>query len=199
MTKTTLQKINKLLVVVICIFLLYIVVAPYLPEVTHFVQVKTDPHQGYKYASALAVKDGLADGLQPIPFGPQLTIPKIGVDGKINMGSDISELLKGIWHRPNSSTPDKGGNTVLVAHRWMYTEGGNTFYHLPKLEVGDKFSIFWQGKEYDYQVFESKEFPANAIEIEANTTEPIVTLYTCTPLWTATNRYVVKANLIKQV
>ena len=139
----------------------------------------------------LQVKD-----LKPIPKDNMLVIPKIGVDAKIQEGKTDATLNKGIWRRPNGSNPDKGGNTVFAAHRYMYTAGPNTFYSLDKLAVGDKIIVFWSGKEYDYQVNTTREVPPTATEIEHNTKDPIVTLYTCTPLFTSKNRLVVTATLI---
>ena len=56
----------------------------------------------------------------------------------------------------------------------------------------------WEDKEYDYKVTSIREVPPTAIEIEAPTDANIVTLYTCTPLWSAKNRLVVVAELTNQ-
>jgi sortase A len=127
-----------------------------------------------------------------------LLIPKIGVDGLVYESEDPVVLNYGIWRRPQTSTPDRGGNTVFVAHRYLYTTGINTFYHLPKMEVGDQFFVYWQQKQYTYEVFTVDTVLPTEIEIEENTEEPIVTLYTCTPLWTSEYRLVVRARLIEE-
>lgn len=124
-----------------------------------------------------------------------LQIGSIGVDGIIHEG-DKSALDKGIWRRPNTSTPDKGGNTVIVAHRFLYTSGSNTFYHLDKVQLGEVIQLQWKGKLYSYKVFEISEVLPQEVYIENNTLEPIITLYTCTPLFTADKRLVVKARMI---
>lgn len=131
-----------------------------------------------------------------IPLRNVLLIPKIGIDGLVHESSNPEILNYGIWRRPKTSTPDKGGNTVFVAHRYLYTTGINTFYHLPKMEINDQFVVFWQGKQYIYEVFEVKTVLPTKTEIEDNTDEAIVTLYTCTPLWTSEYRLVVKGKLI---
>lgn len=139
----------------------------------------------------------IPEEVKPIPQENMLIIPKIGVDGLIHEGESTTTLNKGIWRRPFSSNPEDGSNTVLLAHRFMYTSGPNTFYHLDKLEIGDQFQIFWEGEEFNYEVFETSVVKPTEVAIEAPTEEDIVTLYTCTPIWTSKNRLVVKAKPIE--
>lgn len=174
---------------------------PLLPRVGLELEKAFDNTKGYKYQSELALKNANelnidTTSLKPKPIGNVLVIPQIGVDGMILEGEVYRTLDTGIWRRPNTSTPDKGGNTVISAHRYMYTTGPKTFYNLDKMKLNDEFIIFWEGKEYNYKVFEVLEVEPTQIEIEYNTDEPIVTLYTCTPLWTSSRRLVVKAALI---
>ncbi len=127
-----------------------------------------------------------------------LVIPTIGVYIDIVEGDSEEALSRGAWRRPNSSTPDKGGNTVITAHRFQYVPPNNkTFYNLDKLEEGEKILIYWQEIEYIYQVDDIFVVTPIQLSIEENTEEDILTLYTCHPLWTANNRYVVRASLIK--
>lgn len=134
---------------------------------------------------------------QPVPVGKNwLQINKILVNAEILEGRDRQTMNAGLWRLPYSSTPANGGNTVIVAHRYLYLAGGKTFYHLDKLKLADKIKIHWQGVIYNYQVSEIKIVRPEQIEIEAPTTEPILTLYTCTPLWSAEKRLVVRAKLL---
>lgn len=126
-----------------------------------------------------------------------LKIDKIGVDGEIHEGDNRNLLREGIWRLPWTSTPEEGGNTVIVAHRFLKTSGPETFYNLDKLSTGDIIKLFWNGRLYEYEVYESKVVPPTALEIEAESLDPILTLYTCTPLWTATDRLVVRAKPFK--
>ncbi|HYF05404.1 MAG TPA: class E sortase, partial [Patescibacteria group bacterium] len=114
-------------------------------------------------------------------------------------GQTEATLLKGIWRIPYTSTPDKGGNTVFTAHRWLQTSGPKTFYHLDKVNVGDVIRVLWEGKEYKYAVVESRIVEKDEIDIEYNTLEPVLTLYTCTPLWTSSHRIVVRARLLPNI
>jgi sortase A len=107
----------------------------------------------------------------------------------------FSLLQEGIWRWPTSSTPDKGGNTVLLAHRFSYTGPHGAFYYLDKLKVGDEIGVIWNGKTYTYAVISSKEVPPTDTAIQNNTNDARLTLFTCTPLWSPKNRLVVVARL----
>lgn len=179
---------------------LFFTVRPFAEDLTLYYSKATDPTQGYRYESRLATEKVEAheispNTLQAAPQDNRLVIPKIGVDSHVYEGTNEAVLDKGVWHRPNSSTPDKGGNTVLTAHRFMYTSGKNTFYHLDMLAVGDQFTVFWKGENYAYTVKETKVVPADNLSIEDSTTEAQVTLYSCTPLFSTTDRLVVIATL----
>lgn len=175
---------------------IYIMAMPVLPRVSLWLNQQFDSTNGYHYQGALASGQSDNNNLKDIPDENTLLIPGINLDEKVVEGNSLGVIgYGGVWRRPNSSTPTQGGNTVLVGHRWTYN-GVSTFYNLDKVNLGDRFALYWNGKEYDYEVFETKVVPASAIEIEAQTSEPIVTLYTCTPVWTARDRLVVKARLI---
>lgn len=193
------KMINHILSFLLIFLSAYIMFMPFIPEVTAYYNGATDSTKGYKYASRLAKQEGENidfDALKPIPDYNALVIPKIGVDSPIVEGAGPEALNSGLWRRPHTSTPDKGGNTVITGHRFLYTSGPTTFYNLDKLKVGDKFFMYWKGKEYDYEVTETLIVPATAVEIEQNTDETMLTLYTCHPLWTSKDRLVVRAKLI---
>lgn len=193
-----LRSINRFLSWSVGLLALYILLAPLLPILTTWVSSQLDHTNGYRYQSALASSQQQEVRTLPPPPGGEnvLVIPKIGVNATILEGSSAVVLNKGIWRRPRSGTPEKGGNTVLTGHRYLYTDGPNTFYFLDRLVVGDRFLIFWQGQEYDYEVEDVRVVPPERVEIERNTKEDIVTLYTCTPLWTSKNRLVVRAKRV---
>jgi LPXTG-site transpeptidase (sortase) family protein len=175
---------------------LYLVFSPFFPNIALALSRSRDNTGGFVYQSRLA--GAVPDGeLAPPPLSNRLVIPQIYLDAGINESQSAEALNLGVWRRPNTSTPDKGGNTVFAAHRFLYSSGPNTFYHLDKMALGDRFMIFWEGVEYDYEVTEIKEVPATAVEIEAETSDDRITLFTCTPLWTAKRRLVVVAKPIE--
>lgn len=125
-----------------------------------------------------------------------LIIPKIGVKIPIVEGATEAALNKGAWRLPETSTPDKGSNTVLTGHRWRYRPPSEkTFYLLDKLEIGDSFRIFWQGKEYNYKIISKIVVLPTDVWVLNGTEKSIVTLITCTPLFSTEKRLVVKGEL----
>lgn len=192
------RRVNNFLTVVVIILGLYIALAPFLPNIGFWYKEKFESNHGYVYQGDLASLSGEDNTpeQQPPPDDNTLLIPEIFLDQKILEGQSIDVIAGGnVWRRPNTSTPDAGGNTVIVGHRWSYNNDG-TFYHLNKLKVGDKFSVYWNQEEYIYEVVETKVVPPTQVSIEGTSEEPILTLYTCTPLWTATDRLVVVSKLI---
>jgi LPXTG-site transpeptidase (sortase) family protein len=128
----------------------------------------------------------------------RLIIHKIGVNAPIvESRSEEYGLSKGAWRVPESSTPDKGGNTVITGHRFKYLPPNNlTFYLFHELEVGDPVSVLWLGEEYYYKITETKVVPATAVSIMDPSNEPKITLFTCDPIYSTKNRLVVIAEPI---
>ncbi len=118
----------------------------------------------------------------------RLYIPQINVDVatvEIN-GDETTALEKGAIHRsPSSGNPKNGGNYVLAAHRFNLgltpdqTRAKSPFYHIDKLQIGDQLYVDYEGTRYAYEVTEKKKVPENAIEIEARTIDPQLTMYSC--------------------
>lgn len=137
------------------------------------------------------------EGLSSIPETNTLIIPKIGVNIEIVEGKDESALNKGAWRMPQTSTPDKGGNTVLTGHRWKYRPPSEeTFYLLDKLEMGDNFIVYWQGFEYDYKVASISVVFPDELDVLNPTSVPTITLITCTPLFSTEQRLIVRGERI---
>ncbi len=127
----------------------------------------------------------------------RLMIATAGVDMPLFLSANDKALLKGGWMYSGNSTPDKGGNTVIFGHRWLYKPPiKNTFYSLDKVKVGDQFSIDWNGKTYNYHVSETRIVNPTEVSVLNPTNSPQVTLITCTPLFSTKQRLVVIGKLI---
>ena len=129
--------------------------------------------------------------------GKRLIIPSLLLDKPIYEGNSPGIVHKGVWRLPHTSTPDAGSNTVFVGHRFSYKDPA-VFYNLDKMEKGQRFAVFWNQHKYLYEVMSKDVVAPTRIDIEAPTTESRLTLYTCTPLWTAKNRLVVVAKLVEK-
>jgi LPXTG-site transpeptidase (sortase) family protein len=60
-------------------------------------------------------------------------------------------------------------------------------------KVGDEVVINWEGKQYKYRITKLKTVKPNAIEVEDQTSDPQLTIYTCTLGGAADGRVVVVA------
>lgn len=132
------------------------------------------------------------------PPDNRLVIPKIGVNLPIVEGQESeSALWKGAWRISGSSTPKFGGNTVLSAHRFRYRPPSNlTLYLLDKVKRGDVMIVYWQGKEYDYRITETKIVPRENTDIAEPTLTDQLTVFTCHPLFSTKERLVVVGELL---
>ncbi|MFH0873648.1 MAG: class E sortase [Candidatus Komeilibacteria bacterium] len=136
--------------------------------------------------------------IQPVIAANSLVVPKMKVNSKILEGKTTKTLNQGLWRIPGTSTPDKGGNMVIAAHRWKWLPSSQkSFYDIEKVTVGDQITVTWQGKEYYYQVVKTSYVKPNEVSILANTSEPRLTLFSCAPLFSTKYRYVVQATLVK--
>jgi sortase A len=125
-----------------------------------------------------------------------VNIPAIGVGAPIVEGKDDNAMTYGVWHRPGTGTPLTNSNTVLAGHRYQYLNGPRTFYSLDKVKAGDLVEVKWGDQKFTYRIVRSFVVSKDKMFIEAPTTVPLLTVYTCTPLWTSTNRLVIQATPI---
>lgn len=178
--KITLRKFNNVLSVLVVLLCLYVIVAPFLPELAYRTQ---------KAPLLVASEEG--DAPEVIPEENTLVIPRMKLQEKIHEGGQWL-LSKGIWHTPQTGSPAAGGNMVLSGHRFTYG-GPAVLYHLDKVQEGDKIVIYWEQKRYEYTVHNIFVVPPTQVEIQNQTEEPLLTIYTCTPLVTAKDRLVIQA------
>lgn len=209
MNNRFLKILNTFLLILIIITAIYIVAAPFLPQIIRAntsppiqssiqsTQKTTPPSSTIDPTSLLKLspdKDSEEKFTSPVDTNVfRINIPSIKLDSKLISSNTNNDLWKGIWHRSNTGNPIDGGNMVITAHRFLYTGNTDTFYHLPEIQLNEIISITWKGIQYDYKVTKLFEVKPNAIEIEAPTKDHILTLYTCTPLWTSARRFVVQA------
>ena len=173
-------------------------------------KVKAFALVGAAHAAPVAEAPEKADGALvaaaalPAPATPaaqktidRMKIPAIRVDMQIAEGMSEKVLNKGFaWKLPYTSTPDKGGNTVIGCHRYLYTSGSRTCFNLDKVKAGDTMVVEWKGVRYDYRVREIKIVQPDDISILNATRESVLTVFTCTPKFTSKLRLVVIADLV---
>lgn len=122
-----------------------------------------------------------------------INIPKINVSAAILEGTDDSALKYAVGHYPGLGNVGKPGNYVLLGHRnYVY---GHFFRNLDKLEVGDEVIITKDEETYTYVVYESFVVKPEEVWVLEQTEDAIVTMITCTPIGTYTDRLIVRGAL----
>jgi LPXTG-site transpeptidase (sortase) family protein len=189
MRRTTL---NNLLLVSIIAVNLYIILTPLLPAALFAAGSRGGRERQLAAQIARSPAESSPTPVKPQPNG--IIIPSMLLDQPVYDSRDIyAALNKGILHLPGSSTPDKGGNTVLLGHRFTYSVPKGVFYYLDKLKVGDELALTWSNKQYRYRVREVRVVLPTETAIQAPTTDAKLTLFTCTPLLWPKDRLVVIA------
>jgi sortase A len=185
------KRANNLLIGLIIAINGYILIAPFWPGLVGWWQLN---HTGQRQQLQAIVDAPARSDTKPQPN--HVVIPDMGLNAKIGEGlyyNRYAVLHKGIWRYNRGSTPDKGGNTVLVGHRFTYTNPRGIFYALNKVHTGSDIAVFWNGKKYNYVVTETKIVKPTDTKIQDPTKDARLTLYTCTPLFHPTSRLVVIA------
>ncbi len=125
-----------------------------------------------------------------------IEIPKIKVNAAILEGTDDSALKYAVGHYPGLGEIGQPGNYVLLGHRnYVY---GHFFRNIDKLEVGDQIKIRKDNDTYTYLVTESFVVTPEDVWVLKQSEEPTITLITCTPIGTYTDRLIVKGVLSDQ-
>jgi len=191
-----LARINTTLLCAIILVNGFIIVMPFMPALHFWLQSHDETRQkltAVLHAPTVQKPIGQPQQPAPVPDGNRLVIPAMMLDVPFFESPSARVLNQGPWLRPHTSTPEKGGNTVIAAHRFTYTDPEGDFYHLDRLKVGDEIGVFRNKHKYLYTVTSTKVVKATALEIEAPTDTPQLTLYTCTPLWLPKDRLVIIA------
>ena len=130
----------------------------------------------------------------PAPGDPVavLRIPKLELDKVVVEGTDVASLRKGPGHQPGTAPIGGPGNAVIGGHRTTY---GAPFYRLDELEPGDEITVQVPAGEARYMVTGSKVVDPTDVWILDPTSEDRLTLFTCTPRFSAAQRLVVTAAL----
>jgi sortase A len=127
---------------------------------------------------------------QPIGI---IRIPKIGLERVIVQGIGVPDLRTGPGHYPATPMPGQLGNAAIAGHRTTY---GAPFNRLDELAVGDPISVQTLAGTFRYAVSQPPfaVSPKNVSVLDA-TSNASLTLTTCNPKYSASERLIVKAVL----
>ena len=121
-----------------------------------------------------------------------IRIPKIGVDKYVVQGVGETDLRKGPGHYPQTPMPGEQGNAAIAGHRTTY---GAPFNRLDELAPGDDILVTTLKGSFTYRVATTHVIKPDQVEVLDPTPMPTLTLTTCNPKYSASQRLVVMANL----
>jgi sortase A len=158
-------------------------------------------------AAATTTTTTTAGGAAPVPVATipppafqtgdamaRIEIPRIGLDAVVVAGVEPSDLKQGPGHYPGTPMPGQLGNSAIAGHRTTY---GQPFFDLDDVEPGDEIVLTSVQGRFVYRMTGSEIVSPSAGHVVL-TTDPNVarlTLTTCEPKYTATNRLIVYAEL----
>ena len=122
-----------------------------------------------------------------------LVIPAIGLDQVVVEGTGPAQLAAGPGHYPGTPLPGQQGNAAIAGHR---TTHGRPFYDLNALVSGNPITVTTLQGTFRYAVVRSEVVAPNDVAVLAPSSDPELTLTTCTPRYSAARRLVVVARLV---
>jgi sortase A len=124
-----------------------------------------------------------------------LTIPSLDFEQVILEGASTDILDQSIGHIKQTGSPGKG-NYALAGHR-SFTKGLH-FNRLPELKQGAHVIVTTKSHRYTYKMMTSQLVkPTDVSVLNQDVKQATITLITCDPPETATNRLIKQGTLIK--
>lgn len=156
----------------------------------------------YKELSRILDEGEAADSTQEEQTGYEegspigiITISKLELELPILEGATHSNMKNAAAHVTGTARLGEAGNAAIAAHRAHKT--GRLFNRLNELTYGDEIIIKTDGRELIYRVGQiSIVEPTDVSVLEGDSDEQIITLITCDPLYEATHRLIVQAELV---
>jgi sortase A len=138
----------------------------------------------------------VAPTIAPPPIGSPvgtIQIPKINLAMTVVEGTDEAQLAMGPGHYPTTPLPGQAGNAAIAGHRTTYL---HPFYSLDALTTGDVIFVTTLQGTFLYRVYRSQVVLPTDVAVVDPTPTPQLTLTTCNPRYSASQRLVVSANLV---
>jgi LPXTG-site transpeptidase (sortase) family protein len=146
--------------------------------------------------------------IKPVSTDYGIVIEKINANSRVVADVDpgnerqyAQALTQGVAEAMGSTKPGEKGNLFIFSHSadgpFNISRYNAVFYLLKELEKGDKIVLFYQGKRFDYLVYDKTVTdPLDVSFISNRYDKPVLTLQTCDPPGTLNNRLIVRAQLL---
>ncbi len=125
-----------------------------------------------------------------------IDIPLISLSMVVVEGTADAQLALGPGHYPGTPFPGEAGNAAIAGHRTTYL---HPFYDLNELTPGTPIYIVTTQGNFQYDVTGQQIVGPSDVSVVDQTTTPQLTLTTCNPRYSATQRLVVHAVLVSGV
>lgn len=157
-------------------------------------------------AEIIIPKDTKKEPTLPEITDNTLLIPQIGVEAPIswninNTPTEVSaNLEKGVIHLSGTALPGQNGNVFITGHSsnypWARGDYNHIFALLNKIVSGDMVQLKYRNNNFVYKVSEIKVVKPDDISVLSQTSSPVLTLMTCTPVGTSLNRLIIVAKQV---
>lgn len=129
------------------------------------------------------------------PIG-RIEIPRIGADFVVVQGTDTASLRKGPGHYPSTTFPGLPGTVAIAGHRTTYLA---PFRKVDELKRGDRIVLAMPYARFTYAVQGTKIVKPSALWVTRDVGYDRLVLSACHPLYSAAERIIVFARLVRTV
>jgi sortase A len=142
-------------------------------------------------------RQGRPPKAKPIPGSAvaQLRFPTLDRKYYVVEGTGTTDLRKGPGHYPDTALPGQRKTVAIAGHRTTY---GAPFRTIDKLERGDQIDLQMRYGTYVYKVQKTRIVAPTETSVTDNVGYDRLVLTACHPLYSAAQRIVVFARLVKR-
>ena len=124
----------------------------------------------------------------------RLALPRIGLEAVVVEGTDGASLRNGPGHYPDTPLPGVRGTVGIAGHRTTY---GAPFRDIADLRPGDPVHVRMPYATFTYEVERTRIVAPTAVEVVRRVSYDRLVLSACHPLYSAAQRIVVFARLVR--
>jgi sortase A len=142
---------------------------------------------------AFLARDLMRTAADGSPVG-RIRIPKIGADYVVIKGTSVGDLREGPGIYPQTAFPGAAGTTAIAGHRTTFLA---PFRHIDDLTRGDTITVDMPYGRFVYSVIGHRVVKPTDIGVIAPAGYSRLVLSACTPLYSAAERLIVFARLVR--
>ena len=148
-------------------------------------------------ANQPAPRRGRPPRKKPIPGSAvaQIRFPSLDRKYYVIEGTKTTDLRKGPGHYPDTSLPGKNKTVAIAGHRTTY---GAPFRTIDRLKRGDEIDMRMRYGTYVYKVQKTRIVDPSQTSVTDNVGYDRLVLTACHPLYSAAQRIVVFARLVRR-